>query len=172
MTLRPPSAFVCGALPPFFPVVVFLAADALCGGLEAVADALLRLGGFGVLLLGLGVGVVLAAHELDLRDLGTVAAAVAEPQDTRVAAGPLRESRRERVEQLGDDGDVLHVARDETAGVQRLRGLAGGDASLGEGDQTLDERAQLLGLRQRRLDALVAQQRGGLIAKERQSDVR
>src|SRR6185295_10691439 len=127
-------------------VLVFLAADALGSGLQTITDALLRLGGFGVRLLGLGVRVVFAAHELDLGDLGAVAATIAEPQDARVAAWPFRKPRRQLVEQFGDDREVLHVPRHETTRVQSLRGLAGGDASLGKRDQTLDERTELLRL--------------------------
>ena len=79
----------------------------------------LRLRG-GLGLLGLGVRVVLAADQLDLRDLGAVAAAVAEAQDARVAARPRREARRDRVEQLADDVAVRDVAQHQAARVQRL----------------------------------------------------
>ena len=97
-----------------------LAAQALGRGAQAAADAL-RLRLFGRLggLLGLGVRVVLAADQLDLRDLGAVAAAVAEPQDARVAARPRLEARRDRVEQLADDVAILDVAQHQPARVQR-----------------------------------------------------
>ena len=46
-------------------------------------------------------------------------------------------------------------------------GVGGLDAALGDGDQPLDERPQLLGLRHRGHDALVPQQRLGLVAQQR-----
>src|SRR6188474_562187 len=49
-------------------------------------------------LLRLGVRVVLAAHELDGRQVRRVAAAVAEPQQSRVAAVTLGVARRDGVE--------------------------------------------------------------------------
>src|SRR6185312_15920396 len=70
-------------------------------------------------LLGLGVRIELAADQLDLRDFGAVAAAEAQTEDPRVAARPRLEPRRQRVEQLGDDGAILDLAEDETARVQR-----------------------------------------------------
>ena len=85
-------------------VLGLLAADAVRRRPSADRRRPSSASGFGgVLLLGLGVRIVLAADELDLRDLGAVAAAVAEAQDPRVAAGPRREARRERLEQLADD---------------------------------------------------------------------
>ena len=52
-------------------------------------------------LLGLRLRVELAADQLDLRHLGRVAPAEADPEDAGVAAGPRREARRDSVEQLG-----------------------------------------------------------------------
>ena len=49
---------------------------------------------------GLGVRIELAADQLDLRQLGAVALAVADAHQARVAAGTRREARRDRVEQL------------------------------------------------------------------------
>ena len=97
-----------------------------------------------------------------------VAAAEAEAQDARVAARPRLEARRDRVEQLGDDVAVLDVAQDEAPRVQRPGvGVSRGDAALGDGDDPLDERTQLLRLRHRRLDALVPDQRLRLVAEHR-----
>ena len=105
-------------------------------------------------------GIELAADQLDLRDFRAVAPAEAEPQQPRVAARPRLEPRRKRVEQLGDDLLVVHVAHARGgARVSAGRSLACGEAALGDRDQALDERAQLLRLRHRRLDALVAEQR-------------
>ena len=130
--------------------------------------------GFGVASVFFGVGfglrarVELAADQLDLRDLGGVAPAEAEPQQARVAARPRREARRERVEQLGDDLAILHVLHDQAARVQRLAvGGAGREAALGDGDQPLDERPQLLRARHRRRQMLVAEQGRRLVPQHR-----
>ena len=97
---------------------------------------------------GLGLRIELAADELHLRDFGAVAAAMAEPQQARVAAGPRREARRDRVEQLGHDLAVLQVLHDQPPRVQRLAvRVAAGHAALGDRDEPLDERPQLLRLR-------------------------
>jgi hypothetical protein len=44
---------------------------------------------------------------------------------------------------------------------------AGGDASLGHGDQALDERPKLLGLWHGRLDPFMPQKGHGLVAEQR-----
>jgi hypothetical protein len=114
--------------------------------------------------------VVFAADELDLRDFRAVAAAVAHAQDAGVAAGTGLEPRRNRVEQLAHDILVGNVGEHQPPRVQRPgRRLALGQASLGDGDDALDEGPQLLGLRHRRLDALVLDQRVGLVAQQRQA---
>ena len=128
--------------------------------------------GFGLLrrfgLLGFRVRVVLAADQLDLRDLGAVAAAVAEAQDAGVAARPRLEARRDGVEQLAHDLAILDVAQHQPARVQRLAVLgAARHATLGDGDDPLDERPQLLGARHGGLDPLVLQQRVRLVAQHR-----
>src|SRR5262249_44033917 len=111
-----------------------LAAQPLGRGAQPAADAL-RLGLLGRLgLLALGVGVDLAADQLDLGDFGAVPAAVADSQDARVAARPRLEPRRDRVEQLADHIAVRDVAQDEAPRVQRLAvGLAAGQAAFGDG---------------------------------------
>ena len=97
--------------------------------------------GFG--LPALGVGVVLAADELDLRDLGAVAAAVAERAGCGCSrpAAPRSAARSCRTACV-DDVAVLDVAQDQPARVQRPAvAVAGGDAALGDRDDPLDERA-------------------------------
>ena len=89
-------------------------------------------------------------------------------QDAGVAAGPLREARREVVEQLRDDVLVEEVAHHQAARRERTPlGSFGRHAALGDGDQPLDERPQFLGLGHGRLDPLVAEQRLGLVAQQR-----
>src|SRR5262249_30380010 len=123
--------------------------------------------------LGLGIGVELAADELDLGDLGAVTAPVAQAQDAGVTARPRLEPRCNRVEQLADDVAVLDVAEDEPARVKRgavtvsLR-----EPALGNRDDPLDEGAQLLRLRDRRLDVLELDQALGLIAEHRDAMLR
>jgi len=57
--------------------------------------------------------------------------------------------------------------QDETPRMKRLAvGLPRRHAALGDGDQALHERPQLLRLRHRRLDLLVTQQRDGLVAEQ------
>src|SRR5688500_8510837 len=89
---------------PLLRALILGAAHPLRRGFQAIADALgLRLGRF---LLRRGLfrrpRVVLAADQLDLRDLGRIAAPEANPQDPGITAGPLRKPGRERVEQLAD----------------------------------------------------------------------
>src|SRR5258708_29684486 len=121
-------------------VVVLLAAQALGCRTETSADSLgLRLRFFRRRAFGLRLRIVFAAHELDLRDLGAVALAEADPEQPRVAAGPRREARRQRVEQLGDDLAILQVPHDQTARGQDVAVLlAAGEAALGDRDQPLD----------------------------------
>jgi len=105
-----------------------------------------------------------------LRRLGAVAATEADAQDARVAARPIREPRRQLREQLADDLGVRNLGQDETPRVQRLGlGVACGDAALGDRDQPLHERPQLLGFRDRGFDPLVPEQRDGLVPQHRQS---
>src|SRR4029079_4074191 len=88
-----------------------------------------------------------------------VAAAVAEAQDARVAAGTRLEPRGDRVEQLRHDVAILDVLQHETSRVQRAAvGAALGEAALGDGDDPLDEGPELLRLGDRGLDMLVADQ--------------
>ncbi len=124
-------------------------------------------------LLDLGSGVVLAADELDVGDFRGIAAAIADAQNPRVPARPLRESGRERLEQLAHDLVVRQFGQHHATRVQRLAGgVSGRDAAPRDRDQPLDERPQLLRLRHRRLDLLVAQQRDGLVAQQREPMLR
>src|SRR5689334_243161 len=117
---------------------------------------------------GLRTRIELAADELDLRDFGAVALAVADPQQTRVPAGPRGEAGRERVEQLAYDLAVLQIVHDEPPGGEHaaipcllgaLRlGFLGRQAALRDRDQPLHERPQLLRARHRRRQMLVAKQ--------------
>src|SRR5262249_23331366 len=150
-----------------------LPAEPIRRGAQAAAHALrlllLRRGG----LLGFRVRVDLAADELDLRDLRAVAAAVAEAQDPRVAARPRLEARRDRVEQLRHDLAVGDVLQHEPPRVQRPAvGVPSGEAALGDRDDPLDEGAQLLRLRHRGLDVLVADQPLRLAAQHRDAMLR
>src|SRR2546426_4150075 len=137
---------------------------------EPAADALgFRLGRWLGAGFGLRARVEFAARELHLRDLGAVAAAIPEAQQPRVAARPLGKPRREGVEQLGHDGAVLQILHDAAARVEKVAvggGSAfpggvrplGGDAALGNRNQPLDKRPELLGARHRRGEVLVPEQ--------------
>ena len=145
---------------------LFLAAEALGDRAQPPADA----GRLGLGLLALPVGlrlrarVELAADQLDLRDLGAVAAAEPDAQQAGVAARPRRKARRQRVEQLADDLLVLEIVHQQPA---RVEGLAIRAASLGDGDEALDKRPQLLGARNRRGQMLVAKQGRRLVPQHR-----
>src|SRR5207244_373319 len=97
------------------------AAQAFRRGAQTAADAR-----FGLRLLAfalrfgfrLRARVEFAADQLDLRHLGAVALPVAETQETRVAALPCREARRDRVEELRHDVAVLQVVHDETPSIE------------------------------------------------------
>jgi hypothetical protein len=94
-------------------VVGLPSADAVGRRAEPPGQPLLPALGRG-LLLRVGrrlLRVVLAADELDERDLRRVAPAVPGAQDADVAAGPPGEARGERVEQLPDDVLVRRANR-------------------------------------------------------------
>ena len=105
-----------------------------------------------------------------MRDLRGVTAPVPDTEDARVAARPLRVARRDRLEQLADDALVGQLLQHEPARVERgaVR-LTRGDAALGDGDQPLDERPQLLRLRHGGFDALVPDERHRLVAQQRRA---
>src|SRR4029079_18191468 len=68
---------------------------------------------------------------------------------------------------------ILDVAEDETTRVQRLAVvLAAGNPPLRDRDQPLDERPKLLRFGNVRLDPLVADQRLGLVAQQRDAMLR
>ena len=111
-------------------------------------------------------GSVLAADQLDLRDFRAVTTAVADSEDSRVAARPRLEARGNRIEQLADHVAIVDVAQDHPSRVQRPAVfLAAGKASLGNRDDSFDERPQLLGARHGGLDPLELQQRLRLVAQ-------
>src|SRR3954471_19861584 len=98
--------------------------------------------------------------ELDARHLRPVTLAVAGLEDARVAAGPRDEAGSDLLEQLVRRLALLDVANGEPAGVEGARACLG--------DQLLDERAELLGLRLGRLDRLALDERGGEVAHQRE----
>src|SRR5204863_5937239 len=118
---------------------------------QAAAHAsALRLLAFGPgLRLGFRARIEFAADQLHLCNLGAVALAIAEAQQAGVAARPLREPRRDGIEQLPDHLAILQVLHHHAARGQRVTIAARREAALGDGDQALDERAELLRARHR-----------------------
>src|SRR3954468_8301374 len=100
--------------------------------------------------------ILLLPDELDARHVCTVTLAEAGLQDARVATVPRREAGSDHLEQLVRRLALLHVTNGQPASVQ------GAGACLG--DQLLDERTKLLGLRLGRLDRLALDERGGEVA--------
>src|ERR1051325_9014250 len=98
-------------------VLLAAAAHALGRGAQPPADALgLRLLAFGLrVAFGFRARVELAADELDLRDLRAVALAEADAKQTGIAARPIREAGRERVEQLRHDVAILQIHHHDAA---------------------------------------------------------
>ena len=112
--------------------------------------------------------VELGPDQLDQRCFGAVATTVTQLQDACVAARPLHEARRQIGEELRDDVGVQDVLPDLTLRRQRLApGLGRLDATLGHGDDLLDEGPQFLGLRHRGSEVLMGEQGLGLIAQQR-----
>ena len=108
-----------------------------------------------------------------MRDLGAVALAESNPQQACVAAGTVREARRQRVEQLGHHLAVLQILHDQAARRQHVAVLlAARDAALGDRDQPLDERPQLLRPRHRRRQMLVAKEGRRLVPEHRDAMIR
>src|SRR6185312_10575756 len=102
------------------------------------------------LVVGRGVRGRGPVEQLDERHRRGVALAEAELQDPQVAPRARLVARAELVEELADDVTVAQaVEREPPVGERRL---------LGERDQRLGDAAQLLRLRQRRLDRLVREQ--------------
>src|SRR5260221_1238903 len=89
------------------------------------------------------------SDELEDCHLRRVAAAGTKLHDARVAAGRVRGPGAERIGQLGDFG-----LTDQTSGLTAVVNVV--DAA--EGDEALDQRTELLGLRQRGDDALLVDQ--------------
>src|SRR5947209_13120739 len=97
----------------------------------------------GILALGVGVTV----HELDDRHRRIVAVAIAGLQDPAVAARTRSVTLRQRRQQLVGELGILELGDRLPARVQ--------PAALTERNQPLDDRAQVLSLRQSRADLLV-----------------
>ena len=100
-------------------------------------------------------------HQLDQRHRCIVALAEAELEDTRVAAVACRVTWAKFIEQLGDHFAIAQTGKCQTA-VRQTRGFA-------QRQDRLRYTAQFLGLRQRGLDQLMAQQRHGHVAEHRQA---
>src|SRR5690606_13243897 len=89
-------------------------------------------------------------EQLDQRHRRRVARPEAHLEDAQIPARPLLEARPELVEQLADRGFVAQPIERETTAADAVL--------LRERDQRLDDPAQLLRLRQGRLDRFVRQQ--------------
>src|SRR5262249_39558385 len=102
-------------------------------------------------------GVNVAVDELDHRDRCRVA--VTEPglEHARIAAVALLVARADDVEELLDHGDVADFGDGLAPRVQI--------AALAQGDQLLHDRAEILGLGQRRHDLLVLDERSRHVAE-------
>ena len=79
----------------------------------------------------------------------------------------LDEPRRERVEQFRHDLLILQVVHDQPARMQRVAVRAGRHAALGNRDDPLDERPELLGPGHRGGEMLVTKQGRRLVSKHR-----
>lgn len=95
--------------------------------------------------------------QLDQRHLCRVAFAIAQLEDARVAARPLHVSRRNIIEELTENVAILDLLTGQTPRVHI--------ATTSEGYQPLGEGTELLGLRGRRLDPFVTEQRCGEISE-------
>src|SRR5512143_983283 len=110
------------------------------------------------LLLGLPVRPV-EVDELEDRQLRAVARPTAELQDPRVTARARLETRRDLFEELLDGRSLGDRLQDESARVK--------PSPLSQSDHLLDERPEVLRLRQRRLDALVGDEGRKLVPEQR-----
>src|SRR5688572_9218963 len=100
-------------------------------------------------------------HELDVRHRRVVALAEAHLEDAQVPAVARLVARAQLGEELHDHVAVAQAVEGEALVGERL--------GLAEGDDRLDDAAQLLGLRQRGLDRLVLEQRDGHVAQHREA---
>src|SRR5258707_9908349 len=101
----------------------------------------------------------LVANELEDGHLGVVAEAIAGVDDALVAAGAVREFRRDLAEQLLRDGGKHDVGSGHTARLQRV--------ALAEGDHFLRHWARRFGAGQRGGDSSVFKQIGDQAAQHR-----
>src|SRR5258706_957882 len=102
-----------------------------------------------------------AVHQLDQRHRCVVALAEAELEDAQVAPVARLVARAQLVEELHDDVAVGQPVEGEAAVGERW--------ILAERDDGLGDLAQLLRLRQRRLDRLVLEERHGHVAQHREA---
>src|ERR1700693_2898076 len=96
-------------------------------------------------------------HELQDGGFRAVPAARAQPENPRVSAGPVHDAGSDLLEYFLDCGSVGDPLRHPPARREAV--------GFGGRDQALRERPKLLGLRERRLDALVRHQRRELIGE-------
>src|SRR5690348_9385337 len=99
----------------------------------------------------LWIGIGSALDELDTRHLCTVTLAVAGLENPRIPAVAARELRTELLEELIRGLTLVNVTTSQATRVQRARPRLG--------DQLLDERAKLFGLRFGRFDRAVLDER-------------
>src|SRR6185295_9243384 len=107
----------------------------------------------------LAARIDIAVNQLDDANRRRVAVAVAGLEHAGVAAVARGVTRPEHIEQLLHHRGVAQLRGRLTARVQV--------AALGQRDQLLDDRAQVLRLRQRRDDLLVLDQRGSEMLEQR-----
>src|SRR5262245_20509545 len=107
----------------------------------------------------LALGVDIAVDEFDHGHRGVVAIAEAGLDDAGIATLAVLVAGRQRVEQFLDLVDVAQLG--DGLAAQRKAAL------LAEGEQLLDDRAKLLGLRQRGDDLLVLDQRSRHVGEHR-----
>src|SRR5579862_752281 len=123
-----------------------------------------RLGGFRFVVLWTRAGILafggfVALDQFDDGHRRVVAVAEAGLDDAGIAARAAGVALGERRQQLVGELGVLQAGDRLAAGMQ--------PALLAERDQALDDRPQILRLRQRRADLLVLQQRGGEVLEHR-----
>src|SRR5215831_14592725 len=110
--------------------------------------------------MAIGLALLRGGHELDARHLGAVALAVTGLENPSVAALSLGEGRADFLEQLVGRFALVNVADGEATVVQRARPRLG--------DELLDERAELFGLRLGRLDRAVLDERRREVSQKRE----
>src|SRR5271166_6333887 len=112
-----------------------------------------------MLLLLLFLFLQLGAEELDDGKLGAVADAPASANDSRVAAGTIRESRSEIAEEFLRGAGGHQEGRRLAPGMKRI--------ALSERDHALCQRTRRLGAKQRGVDAFLLDEVGDEVAQRR-----